>query len=220
MMSGRRSAPRPSLRAFARAVATVGAALLATYAADRALAQATDPAKAARLMENLMWGRGHVGGPFELIDQTGRKRTDGDFHGKLLIVYFGYTYCPDVCPTDLMQIGLAIDKLGAAGALVQPLFISIDPERDTPSVLTDYVSMLNPRIVGLTGTPAQVRAVADAYKAYYAKIFPESGATYLMDHTGFIYLMGRSGEYLGFFPPGTSADRMVEIIRQHLSPGD
>ena len=118
MMSGRRSAPRPGLRAFARAAATVGAALLATYATDRALAQATDPAKAARLMHDLMWGRGHVGGPFELIDQTGRKRTDGDFRGKLLIVDFGYTYCPDVCPTDLMQIGLAIDKLGAAGALV------------------------------------------------------------------------------------------------------
>ena len=170
-------------------------------------------------MDDLMWGRGHVGGPFELIDQTGRTRTDADFRGKLLIVYFGYTYCPDVCPTDLMQIALAIDKLGAAGAQVQPLFISIDPERDTPSVLADYISMFNPRIVGLTGTPAQVRAVADAYKAYYSKVFPEGSATYLIDHTGFIYLMGRSGGYLGFFPPGTSADRMVEIIRQHLAPG-
>jgi cytochrome oxidase Cu insertion factor (SCO1/SenC/PrrC family) len=220
MTPGRRSATRPRLRAFARAVATIGPALLTAYATDRALAQAPDPAKAARLMDDLMWGRGHVGGPFELIDQTGRTRTDGDFRGKLLIVYFGYTYCPDVCPTDLMQIGLAIDKLGVAGAQVQPLFISIDPERDTPSVLADYVSMFNPRIVGLTGTPAQVRAVADAYKAYYSKVFPEGSATYLIDHTGFIYLMGRSGGYLGFFPPGTSTDRMVEIIRQHLASGD
>ena len=161
MTPGRRSATRPRLRAFARAVATIGSALLTAYATDRALAQAPDPATAARLMDDLMWGRGHVGGPFELIDQTGRTRTDGDFRGKLLIVYFGYTYCPDICPTDLMQIGLAIDKLGAAGAQVQPLFISIDPERDTPSVLADYVSMFNPRIVGLTGPPAQVRAVAD-----------------------------------------------------------
>jgi len=219
MTPGRRSATRPRLRAFARALATIGATLLTAYATDRALAQAPDPAKAARLMDDLMWGRGHVGGPFELVDQTGRARTDADFRGKLLIVYFGYTYCPDVCPTDLMQIALAIDKLGAAGAQVQPLFISIDPERDTPSVLADYISMFNPRIVGLTGTPAQVRAVADAYKAYYSKVFPEGSATYLIDHTGFIYLMGRSGRYLGFFPPGTSADRMVEIIRQHLAPG-
>jgi cytochrome oxidase Cu insertion factor (SCO1/SenC/PrrC family) len=220
MMSGGRSTPRPSRRAFARAVATIGAALLASYAIDRALAQAPDPPKAARLMDDLMWGRGHVGGPFELIDQTGHKRTDRDFRGKLLIVYFGYTYCPDVCPTDLMQIGLAIDKLGAAGALVQPLFISIDPERDTPSVLADYISMFNPRIVGLTGTPAQVQSVADAYKAYYSKVFAEGSTTYLIDHTGLIYLMGRSGEYVGFFPPGTSADRIVEIIRGHLPPSD
>src|SRR6516225_9280966 len=153
MTPGRRSATRPRLRAFARALATIGATLLTAYATDRALAQAPDPAKAARLMDDLMWGRGHVGGPFELIDQTGRPRTDADFRGKLLIVYFGYTYCPDVCPTDLMQIGLAMDKLGAAGAQVQPLFISVDPERDTPSVFADYVSMFNPRIVGLTGTP-------------------------------------------------------------------
>jgi len=207
----------PGRRYGARAVATVGLALLMALATDCAVAQGPDSAKAARLMDDLMWGRGHVGGRFELIDQTGHTRTDADFRGKLLIVYFGYTYCPDVCPTDLMQIGLAIDKLGAASVQVQPLFISVDPERDTPSVLADYVSMFNPRIVALTGTPAQVRAVADAYKAYFAKVFPEGSTAYLIDHTGFIYLMGRSGEYLGFFPPGTSADRMVEIIRQHLS---
>jgi len=207
----------PGRRYGARAVAVVGLALLMAHATDCAVAQGPDSAKAARLMDDLMWGRGHVGGPFELIDQTGRTRTDADFRGKLLIVYFGYTYCPDVCPTDLMQIGLAIDKLGAASVQVQPLFVSVDPERDTPSVLANYVSMFNPRIVALTGTPAQVRAVADAYKAYYAKVFAEGSTAYLIDHTGFIYLMGRSGEYLGFFPPGTSADRMVEIIRQHLS---
>ena len=207
----------PGRRYGARAVAVLGLALLMAHATDCAVAQGPDSAKAARLMDDLIWGRGHIGGPFELIDQTGHTRTDADFRGKLLIVYFGYTYCPDVCPTDLMQIGLAIDKLGAASVQVQPLFVSVDPERDTPSVLANYVSMFNPLIVALTGTPAQVRAVADAYKAYYAKVFAEGSTAYLIDHTGFIYLMGRSGEYLGFFPPGTSADRMVEIIRQHLS---
>ncbi len=164
-----------------------------------------------------MWGRGSVGGPFELIDHTGRKRTDADFRGKLLLIYFGYTYCPDICPTDLAQISLTIDKLGAAGEEVQPLFISVDPERDTTSVLAQYVAMFHPRLIGFTGTPAQIRAVADAYKAYYAKCTPPDGGVYLIDHAGFIYLMGRSGEYLGFFPPGTSAERMVEIIRQHLT---
>ena len=203
--------PAPSLWLLA------AIAPLLAVAFNPALAQESDPARASRLMDDLMWGRGSVGGPFELIDHTGNQRTDADFRGKLLIVYFGYTYCPDICPTDLMQISLAIEKLGTAGADVQPLFISVDPERDTTSVLAQYVSMFHPRLIGLTGTPDRVRAVADSYKAYYAKYLPPDGAAYLIDHTGFVYLMDRSGEYLGFFPPGTSADRMVEIIRQHLA---
>ena len=169
-------------------------------------------------MDDLMWGRGHVGGPFELIDHTGKKRTDADFRGKLLIVYFGYTYCPDICPADLLQISLAIDKLGPAGNGVQPLFISVDPERDTPAVLAQYVSSFHPRLVGLTGTPGQIRVAANSYKAYYAKYVPPDGGVYLIDHTGFTYLMGRDGKYLGFFPPGTSADRMIEVIRPKLAP--
>jgi cytochrome oxidase Cu insertion factor (SCO1/SenC/PrrC family) len=203
--------------AFVRSLVLASLVSLAAVALNPALAQEPDPARAARWMDDLMWGRGPVGGPFALVDHTGMTRTDTDFRGKLLLVYFGYTYCPDICPTDLMQIGLAIDKLGAAGEKVQPLFISVDPERDTPRVLAQYISMFHPRLIGLTGTPEQVRAVADRYKAYYAKYSPPDGGVYLIDHTGFIYLMGSSGEYLGFFPPGTSADRMVQIIRQHLA---
>jgi cytochrome oxidase Cu insertion factor (SCO1/SenC/PrrC family) len=203
--------------ALARLLSLAGTLLFAVVTVVPALAQEPDPARAARLMDDLMWGRGHVGGPFELIDQTGKQRTDADFRGKLLIVFFGYTTCPDICPTELMQIGLAIDRLGAAGDDVQPLFISVDPERDTPDVLAAYVAQFHPRLIGLTGTPERIRAVADAYKAYYARYFPPDGAVYLIDHPGFIYLMGRFGQYLGFFPPGTSADRMVEIIRQHLA---
>jgi cytochrome oxidase Cu insertion factor (SCO1/SenC/PrrC family) len=210
-MSSRAGAVRPRLCLFLAAVTLVATAAMA------ARAQQPDPARAARLMDDLMWGRGHVGGPFALTDHTGRKRTDTDFRGKLLIVYFGYTTCPDICPTELMQIGLAVDKLGAAGDDVQPLFISVDPARDTAAVLAEYVSQFHQRLIGLTGTPEEIRAVADSYKAYYAKYSPPDGAVYLMDHTGFVYLMGRSGEYLGFFPPGTTADRMDEIIRQHLA---
>ena len=117
----------------------------------------------------------------------------------------------------MLEISLAVDKLGAAGDEVQPLFISVDPERDTPAVLAQYVSSFHPRLIGLTGTPEQIRTVANSYKAYYAKYTPPNGGVYLIDHTGFTYLMDRAGKYLGFFPPGTSADRMVEIIRPYLA---
>jgi cytochrome oxidase Cu insertion factor (SCO1/SenC/PrrC family) len=179
-------------------------------------AQEPDQGRAARLMDDLMWGRGHIGGPFKLVDHTGKTRTDAEFRGKLMLVYFGYTTCPDICPTDLTQIGLALDKLGDASDAVVPLFISVDPERDTAAVLANYVVNFHPRLIGLTGTPEAIRTVADSYKAYYARYTPSDGGVYLIDHTGFVYLMGRSGEFLGFFPPGTAADRMDEIIRQHL----
>jgi cytochrome oxidase Cu insertion factor (SCO1/SenC/PrrC family) len=172
----------------------------------------------AEVMDILMWNREPVGGPFELTDHTGKLRTERDFRGKLMLVYFGFTYCPDVCPTDLQAIGLALDKLGTAADSVQPLFITVDPERDTPQHLAEYVPMFHPRLIGLTGSAEAIRKAADAYKVYYAKVDPPKGdgGYYTVDHTAFIYLMDREGNYLGFFPPGTSADRMVEIIRPRL----
>jgi cytochrome oxidase Cu insertion factor (SCO1/SenC/PrrC family) len=172
----------------------------------------------AEVMDILMWNREPVGGPFELTDHTGKPRTNSDFRGKLMLVYFGFTYCPDVCPTDLQAIGLALDKLGTDGDSVQPLFITVDPERDTPQHLAEYVPMFHPRLIGLTGSAEAIRKAADAYKVYYAKVDPPKGdgGYYTVDHTAFIYLMDREGNYLGFFPPGTSADRMVEIIRPRL----
>lgn len=179
---------------------------------------AGEPAQrsAAQTMDTLMWNREPVGGPFALVDQAGKRRTDADFRGRLMLVYFGYTYCPDVCPTDLQQIGLAVEKLGKAGDAVQPLFITLDPERDTPKHLAAYVPNFHPRFVGLSGTPAAIRRAADGYKVYYQKVASPGQVGYSVDHTAFIYLMDRKGQYLGFFPPGTSAERMVEIIRQHL----
>ena len=170
---------------------------------------------AAELMDVLMWNREPVGGPLALIDHTGQRRTEVDFRGKLMLVYFGFTYCPDVCPTDLQEMSIAVDKLGAQGEAVQPLFITVDPERDTPEHLADYVSLFHPRLVALTGEPSAIQRAARAYKVYYAKV-PTSKGDYTVDHSGFVYLMGRDGEYLGFFPPGTSADRMVEIIRPRM----
>jgi cytochrome oxidase Cu insertion factor (SCO1/SenC/PrrC family) len=171
---------------------------------------------AAQIMDILMWGREPVGGPFALTDQTGKLRVDADFRGKLLLVYFGFTHCPDICPTDLMNIGLAIDQLGVAGEMVQPLFITVDPERDTAAHLAEYVPMFHPRLIGLTGTADAIRKSADAYKVYYAKIAGEAGTDYTVDHTAFIYLMSANGEYLGFFPPGTTPERIAETIRSRL----
>jgi cytochrome oxidase Cu insertion factor (SCO1/SenC/PrrC family) len=178
-------------------------------------AQSPDERSAARLMDDLMWNRGQIGGPFVLIDHTGKPRTDQDFRGKLLLIYFGYSYCPDVCPTDLQQIALAVDELGSAGEAVQPLFITIDPERDTVAHLADYVPLFHPRLIGLTGSAEQIGRVALAYKVYYAK-FPPDSPDYVVDHSSFIYLVDETGKYIGFFPPGTSANRMVEVIKPRL----
>ncbi len=199
------------LRAACRAGIGLWLMLAPAWAGD---APARSPAE---IMDILMWNREPVGGPFELTDHTGHARSNNDFRGKLMLVYFGFTYCPDICPTDLQAIGLALDKLGKDGESVQPLFITVDPERDTTEHLAQYVPMFHPRLIGLTGSAEAIRKAADAYKVYYAKIaLGKTADDYTVDHTAFIYLMDRDGNYLGFFPPGTSADRMVEIIRPRL----
>jgi protein SCO1/2 len=170
----------------------------------------------AELMDVLMWNREPVGGAFALVDHTGRPRTDADFRGKLMLIYFGFTYCSDVCPTDLQSIASAIDRLGPAADAVQPLFITIDPEKDTPEQLSSHVGLFHPRMIGLTGTPRQIRQVANAYKVYYAKAEPRKRGDRNIDHTGYTFLVDRDGRYLGFFPPGTSPDRMIESIRPRL----
>jgi len=168
---------------------------------------------ASELMDVLMWNREPVGGPFSLIDHTGKPRTEADFRGKLLLIYFGFTYCPDVCPTDLQAIGLALNQLGKAGDAVQPLFITVDPVRDTPQLLADYVPSFHPRLIGLSGDMTSIRQAVRAYKVYYAKVPTADGSNYTVDHSGYIYLMDRAGQYLGFFPPGTPPDRMADVIR-------
>ena len=180
------------------------------------LAAAAEQPSAAQMMDDLMYGRGRVGGPFTLTDQTGKQRSDTDFRGKLMIVYFGYTYCPDVCPTDLMAITQALDALGPAAEGVQPVFITIDPERDT-KLLADYVAAFHRSLVGLTGSADEIRKVANSYKAFYVKVEDERSRDYSIDHAGVIYLIGRNGEYLGFMPPQTNPDRLTEILRKYLA---
>ena len=170
---------------------------------------------AAELMDVLMWNRESIGGSFALIDQHGRKRTDKDFRGKLLLLYFGYTTCPDVCPTDLQQIGQAITAMGPQGDAVQPLFITLDPARDTTKRLAAYVPNFHPRMVGLGGKESAVQKAAHAYRVSFKKVALKSG-DYAIEHAALIYLMDRDGKYLGYFPPGTSAARMVEVITPRL----
>src|SRR3954454_1773319 len=190
-------------------------ALLACMLANT-FATAGEPPNAAQMMDDLMYGRGSIGGPFTLTDQSGRRRSDTEFRGKLMIVYFGYTWCPDVCPTDLMAITQALDGLGSAAEGVQPIFISIDPERDA-GVLAEYVSAFHRSLIGLTGSAEEIQKVADAYKAFYVKVPDERSGGYSIDHSGVIYLMGRNGEYLGFMPPRTSPDRLTDILRKNLA---
>ncbi|HSP51086.1 MAG TPA: SCO family protein [Pseudolabrys sp.] len=179
--------------------------------------QRAEEPSAAALMDAVMWNKGPIGGPFALTDQDGRPRSDVDFRGKLLLVYFGYTYCSDICPTDLQAMSSAIDKLGPAGDAVQPLFIAVDPEHDTPDTIKLYVALFHPRLIGLTGSAREIKKVALAYKVYYAKAEREKKYDRLIDHSGFIFLVGRDGKYLGIFPPGTPADRIIDGIRPYLA---
>lgn len=186
------------------------------FASPVAANDAREPS-ATELIEGLLSGREPVGGPFDLTDHTGRARTDADFRGKLVVLYFGYASCPDVCPTELQSISLALDKLGAAADAVQPLFITVDPERDTPARLADFVSSFHPRLIGLTGPLPDIRKTAIAYRVFFAR-HQVPGPNYPVDHTGFIYIVGKDGRFLGYLPPGVSPDDISDAIRSQLGP--
>jgi protein SCO1/2 len=181
------------------------------------------PADDPGQITGLVTGPVQIGGPFTLVAHTGRTVSDSDFLGKYLLVDFGYTYCPDVCPTILHDISAALDELGPDTAAVQPLFITVDPQRDTVEVLADYVAAFHPRLIGLTGTDEQVAQAAKAYRVYFAKAAPaQENEPYLMDHSTFIYLMGPDGQYLTTFNHTTSPQKMAltikEIIKNRAKP--
>lgn len=159
----------------------------------------------------------NIGGPFTLTDHQGQTVTQDILNGKINLVYFGYSFCPDICPTDLQLIGQALDQLTPDElGDTQALFVSVDPERDTPQQLAGYVGLFHPSIRGLTGTPDQIAAAAKAYRAYYKKISAEEAGTseYLMDHSAFIYLMDRNGHFVRVFGHGVDPKEMVEWIRK------
>jgi protein SCO1/2 len=166
-----------------------------------------------------------VGGAFTLVDHTGQTVTDQDFRGQYMLVYFGYTYCPDVCPNTLLAVSQALDDLGPLADQVRPILITVDPERDDRAVLADYVGHFHPRLVGLTGSPERIAEAAKAYRVYYAKAqVPEqqggdAGDDYLMDHSGFLYLMDREGRLGTLMSHGSGPDEIAAKIRELLDQG-
>lgn len=143
-------------------------------------------------------GTAEIGGPFTLIDQNGARRSSAEFRGRYMLIYFGYSSCPDVCPTTLSLMADALDKLGPGANKVVPLFITIDPERDSPAKLKPYMASFGPRFVGLTADLATIKKVAALYRVYLKKE-PLPGGNYAMDHSSVIYLMGPDGKFVGYW---------------------
>ncbi len=164
-------------------------------------------------------GRPKIGGPFELVDHTGKPFTQDGLKGRLALIYFGYTFCPDVCPTELQSMTLALEELGDDAKSVLPIFITVDPERDTVERMADYVTSFHPSFIGLTGSVAQVETAKKAYKVYAAKSSADGGEPdedYLMNHSGFVYLMNRDGKFTKHFGPGRPPESFIAAIREHL----
>ena len=164
-------------------------------------------------------GAAAIGAPFSLTGHHGDQVSSEDYRGQYMLIYFGYSFCPDVCPTELQDMGLAIDALGSDGERVQPIFITVDPERDTVVALADYAPVFHPRMLGLTGSADEIAAVAKSFHVYYAKAKAAADAPpdeYLMDHSSHIFLMGPDGAYLTHFPFGTSLEALAAGIRKHL----
>lgn len=165
-------------------------------------------------------GTALVGGPFDLVDQNGVRVTEAGLKGHLTLIYFGFTYCPDICPTELQSIGAALDLAGAKDATsaggLQALFITIDPERDTQAALAAYMPNFHPLIRGLTGSKDEIAAAAKAYRVYFSKVEDSPGSTtYLMDHSSIIYLMGRNGEFLKHFGLGTPPEEVAAKLHEY-----
>ena len=156
-----------------------------------------------------------IGGPFKLIDQNGREVTDQDLKGRPFLVFFGFTHCPDVCPTTLFEVSEIFRALGPDADRTRALFITVDPERDTPAVIKDYLSSFDPRLSGLTGDPATIAAVAKAYRVYFKKVPLDQGG-YTMDHTAIVYLMDKDGRFVSPFSLKRTPDAAAADLRRYL----
>jgi cytochrome oxidase Cu insertion factor (SCO1/SenC/PrrC family) len=167
------------------------------------------------LGRSVITGQADVGGPFRLTDQNGKAVSDADFRGRYMLIYFGYSFCPDVCPTTLSVMAQALDKLGGESRRVTPIFITIDPERDTPQVLGDYMKAFGPNFVGLTGSAAAIKDAEKKYRVYAVKKPLEKGG-YGMDHSSVMYLMGPDGKMISFYDEAISPDDLAKDLRQKI----
>jgi protein SCO1 len=156
-----------------------------------------------------------VGGPFNLVDQNGKSITDQDMKGKPFLVFFGFTHCPDVCPTTLFDVSEVFRALGPDAEGVRALFVTVDPERDTPAVLKDYLSSFDPRIVGVTGDEASIAAAEKAYRVYAKKV-PTDGGSYTMDHTAIVYLMNKDGRFVTPFNTKRRPEEAAADLKRYL----
>jgi protein SCO1/2 len=156
-----------------------------------------------------------IGGPFELTDQNGRTVTERDLKGRPFLVFFGFTRCPDICPTTLFEVSEIMRVLGKDADRVGALFITVDPERDTPAALKDYLSSFDPHLAGLTGEPAAVAAVAKAYRVYFKKVPLDQGG-YTMDHTAIVYLMDKDGRFVSPFNMKRTIEAAAADLRRYL----
>ena len=190
--------------------------ILAGFAVGAVLALTLFPSARERLLPAInikSAGQALVGGPFALTDHTGKRVTDQDFRGRFMLVLFGFTYCPDICPSALQVMSAALDKLGPKAERIAPVLITVDPERDTPAQLAMYVKSFHPRLVGLTGSPAEIEAVVKAYRVYVKKVpDPKSTAGYSIDHSALIYVLGPDGTYRAHFTHATSVDAMADRL--------
>jgi protein SCO1/2 len=194
--------------AMNRSLALIPFALLVALVAAGALWHLGD-LRAHNTVESVPTGETvTLGGPFSLTDQNGIVRTEKDYRGKYTLVFFGYTYCPDVCPTTLAVMSAALDKLGAQANRIVPLFITVDPKRDTPEKLKSYLSSF-PRFVGLTGDTKDIAAVAKEYRVYYREHPAENGGEYTVDHSGVVYLMDPGGAFIANYSLETSPEAMA-----------
>jgi len=160
-------------------------------------------------------GQADVGGPFQLTDQRGKPVSDQAFRGRYMLIYFGYSLCPDVCPTTLAVMAQALEKLGGKSSQVVPVFITIDPERDTPKVLDEYMKSFGPTFVGPTGSSDQIKTVEKRYRVYAVKK-PLEGGNYGMDHSSVIYLMGPDGKMVSFYDEAVSPDDLAKDLRAKI----
>eukprot|EP01116_Phalansterium_solitarium_P008525 TRINITY_DN2243_c0_g1_i3.p1 TRINITY_DN2243_c0_g1~~TRINITY_DN2243_c0_g1_i3.p1 ORF type:complete len:225 (+),score=7.61 TRINITY_DN2243_c0_g1_i3:86-760(+) len=196
----------------------VGGVLAAGFAAAM-----QEKEKKYRAQANQTHGNARVGGPFVLMDHNGKPRTDLDFRGKFMLIYFGFTYCPDICPTELKKMAAvydAMEKTEAAG-LIQPLFITVDPMRDSVGHVREYLKEFHPSFLGLTGTPTQVEQVCKAYRVYYSKAWETAGEQsdddYLVDHSVIMYLMDPKGDFLEFYGTNLSEQEIVKRLKVKVS---